>query len=129
MRLPATKLLLTAGLIALLSAMPAGAQQVTVNFLSDQPPETFAAAIAAFEAANPNIKIASERVPSDSMNAQVEARLSAKDPGIDVYAVASPRVPAMANRGSLLSLEALHSAIHAVTECPSRRTRTYDGDC
>lgn len=128
LRLPVTKLLLTAGLIALVSVMPAGAQQVTVNFLSDQPPETFAAAIAAFEAANPDIKIASERVPSDSMNAQVEARLSAKDPGIDVYAVDSPRVPAMAARGYLLNLESLHAAIDAVTDEPGRSAITYNGE-
>ena len=57
------------------AAMPASAQQVTLNFLTAEPPEVYEAAIAAFEAKNPDIKVAYERVPFDSMNAQVEARL------------------------------------------------------
>lgn len=120
-------LLLTAGLISLVTAMPALAQQVTLNFLTAEPPEVYEAAIAAFEAKNPDIKVAYERVPFDSMNAQVEARLGAQDPSIDVYAVDSPRVPAMAARGYLLDAEPWRAAIDAVTNEAGRSAITVDG--
>lgn len=122
------RLLLSAGLLAVASAMPAAAQQVTLNFLTAEPPEVYEAAIAAFEAKNPDIKVAYERVPFDSMNAQVEARLSAQDPSIDVYAVDSPRVPAMASRGYLLNSEPWRAQIDAVTNEAGRSAITYNGE-
>ena len=121
------KLLASAGLLSALLAGTAAAQQVTLNFLTAEPPEVYQAAIAAFEAKNPDIKVAYERVPFDSMNAQVEARLSAKDPSIDVYAVDSPRVPAMASRGYLVDAEPWRAQIDAVTNEAGRSALVYDG--
>lgn len=107
--------MVTASSVLLGALTPAAAQQVTLNFLTAEPPEVYEEAIAAFEAANPDIDVAYERVPFDAMNAQIEARLGAEDPSIDVYAVDSPRVPAMASRGYLVSAEPWRDEIDAVT--------------
>lgn len=122
-----TRLFLLASASAFaIAASPVAAQQVTLNFLTAEPPEVYEAAIAAFESAHPDIKIAYERVPFDSMNAQVEARLSAQDPSIDVFAVDSPRVPAMASRGYLLETEEWRAQIEAVTNEAGRSAIVYD---
>ena len=101
------------------------AAATTLNFLTAEPPDVYAAAIAAFEKQNPDIKVQYERVPFDSMNAQIEARLGTKDPSIDVYAVDSPRVPAMAQRGYLLKFEDYRQQIDAITNPAARNALLY----
>ena len=116
---------LAAGLLALGGG--GAAAQTTLNFLTAEPPDVYAAAIAAFEKLNPDIKVAYERVPFDSMNAQIEARLSTKDPSIDVYAVDSPRVPAMVSRGYLLNFDDRREQIEAVTTPAARNALLFQG--
>jgi len=63
---------------------PAPAEEITVNFLNVMPDKVYVPAIAAFEKANPGIKIREQKVPFDQLNAQVQARIGAGDSSIDI---------------------------------------------
>ena len=90
------------------------ARATTLNFLAAERPEVFKPAIAAFEKANPGTSVAYTQVPFDSLNAQIQARIGSQDPGIDVYAADTPRIPAFASRGFLLDLSPYQAEIRAV---------------
>ena len=88
----------------LLAAPAVHAADVTLNFLFTQPPATWDSVIAAFEKANPGIKIARQQVPFDALNAAVQSRIGSKDTSIDVFGCDEPRVPAFSRRGFLTDL-------------------------
>ena len=92
----------------------AGVRAATLNFLAAERPEVFQPVIAAFEKANPGTSVAYTQVPFDSLNAQIQARIGSQDPGIDVYAADTPRVPAFASRGFLLDLSPYQAQIQAI---------------
>ena len=96
------------------TSLAAGAHAVTLNFLAAERPEVFQPAIAAFEKANPGTSVTYTQVPFDSLNAQIQARVGSQDPGIDVYAADTPRIPAFASRGFLLDLSPYQAQIKAV---------------
>jgi multiple sugar transport system substrate-binding protein len=79
----------------------------TLTFVNAQDPGTFDKVIAAFEAANPTIKIKQQVVPFDDLNATVQSRLGGKDSDIDLYDVDEPRLAAFAARGFLEPLDDL----------------------
>jgi multiple sugar transport system substrate-binding protein len=79
----------------------------TLTFVNAQDPGTFDKVIAAFEKANPTIKIKQQVVPFDDLNSTVQARLGAKDSDIDLYDVDEPRLAAFAARGFLEPLDDL----------------------
>ena len=107
-------LALGAGLLAApLITRSASAQEVRIGFLSSQRAGAFDAVIAAFETANPGIKVQAQHVPFDQLNAQIQARLGAGDASIDVFTVDSPRVPAYAHKGFLADLTAMRGEIEA----------------
>ncbi|MFB9262729.1 ABC transporter substrate-binding protein [Bradyrhizobium erythrophlei] len=109
-------LVLGSGLLAtpLVSRFALG-QDVRIGFLSSQKPGAFDAVIAAFEKANPGIKVQSQNVPFDQLNAQIQARLGAGDTSVDVYTVDEPRVPAYAHKGFLTDLTATRAEIEAAS--------------
>jgi multiple sugar transport system substrate-binding protein len=102
---------LTAALFAALGlaglSSPAVADQVTINFLNPMPATVYAPAIAAFEKANPDIKIREQKVPFDQLNSQVQARIGSGDTSIDIYNADPPRVPALVSRKLLSDLSNL----------------------
>lgn len=108
---------LVAGLAALeLALLSSAAQaQAVINFLSAEEPATFAAVIEAFEAEHPEFTVEHTSVPFENMNQQIEARIGGQDPGIDVYLVDTPRVPAYVSRGYLLELEDMRAEVEEVT--------------
>src|SRR3982751_1571533 len=54
----------------------------TLTFVNAQDPGTFDKVIAAFQKANPTIKIKQQAVPFDDLNSTVQSRLGAKDSDI-----------------------------------------------
>src|SRR5262245_12896875 len=107
-------LALGSGLLAtpLVSRLALG-QDAKIGFLSSQKPGAFDSVIAAFEKANPGIKVQSQNVPFDQLNAQIQARLGAGDTSVDVYTVDEPRVPAYAHKGFLTDLTPMRAEIEA----------------
>jgi multiple sugar transport system substrate-binding protein len=93
----------------------AQADEASIGFLSSQKPGAFDAVIAAFEKANPGLKVQSQNIPFDQLNAQVQARLGAGDTSVDVYTVDEPRVPAYAHKSFLSDLTASRAEIEAVS--------------
>jgi multiple sugar transport system substrate-binding protein len=81
--------------------------RTTLTFVNAQDPGTFDKVIAAFQAANPNIKIKQQVVPFDDLNSTVQSRLGSKDAGIDLYDVDEPRLASFAARGFLEPLDDL----------------------
>jgi multiple sugar transport system substrate-binding protein len=79
----------------------------TLTFVNAQDPGTFDKVIAAFQKANPTIKIKQQVVPFDDLNSTVQSRLSGKDSDIDLYDVDEPRLAAFAARGYLEPLDDL----------------------
>jgi multiple sugar transport system substrate-binding protein len=79
----------------------------TLTFVNAQDPGTFDKVIAAFQKANPTIKIKQQVVPFDDLNSTVQSRLGSKDSGIDLYDVDEPRLAAFAARGFLEPLDDL----------------------
>jgi ABC-type glycerol-3-phosphate transport system substrate-binding protein len=116
--------LLLAGLIPLSAA---SAADVTLNFLHAQTEGTYGPVIAAFEKANPGIKVREQRVPFDALNAQIQARIGAGDDSIDLYGADEPRVPALAKRGLLKDLSAVQALVVAGTTPEAVSATTYDG--
>ena len=110
---------------ALPSAHAAGV--TTITFLNPERPETYAPIIAAFEKANPDIKVRDETVPFDQLNGQVEARIGTGDTSVDVYAVDEPRVPALASRGLLKDLSAVRPQAEAAMTPEAMRVTTFQG--
>lgn len=118
-----------AGLAALAFAlMTTTAQaQTIINFLTAEEPATFAAVIEAFEAEHPDYTVEHTSVPFENMNQQIEARIGGQDPGIDVYLVDTPRVPAYVSRGYLKELEELRDEVEAVTNETALNVLTHEG--
>jgi multiple sugar transport system substrate-binding protein len=79
----------------------------TLTFVNAQDPGTFDKVIAAFQKANPTIKIKQQAVPFDDLNTTIQSRLGSKDPSIDLFDVDAPRLAAFAARGFLQPLDDL----------------------
>jgi multiple sugar transport system substrate-binding protein len=79
----------------------------TLTFLNAQDPGTFKKFVAAFEKANPKIKVKLQTLPYDDLNSAVQSRLGSKDSSIDVFEVDEPRLAAFAARGYLAELDDL----------------------
>ena len=71
----------------------------TLTFLNAQDPGTFNKFVAAFEKANPDIKVKLQTLPFDDLNAAVQSRVGQKDSSIDLYEVDEPRLAGFAARG------------------------------
>lgn len=115
-----------AALFLLSTAGAAMAQQVTINFLTAEAEGSFDAAIAAFEAANPDIKVNFETVPFDSMVPTIESRVGSQDSSLDLFLVDTPRVPAMANSGYLMDISDRLEAVQAVASDPAQIALKYN---
>lgn len=87
--------------------------QTTVNFVGEAPLQVFSPVIDAFEKANPDIKIAYQQVPFEDLNAAIQSRVGGGDTSIDIFECDTPRIPAFASKGYLLSLEDIRSKIEA----------------
>jgi len=122
---------LTSGLLlagaAMLAAIPAQAEDVTINFLHSENERTYQPVIEAFEKANPGIKIRQQPVPFDQLNAQIQARIGAGDDSIDLYGADEPRVPALAKRGLLKDLSSELEKVTAATTPEAVSATTADG--
>jgi multiple sugar transport system substrate-binding protein len=104
--------------------------RTTLTFVNAQDPGTFDKVIAAFQAANPTIRIKQQVVPFDDLNSTVQSRLGAKDTEIDLYDVDEPRLAAFAARGFLeplddLAREAQNSIAPAALKITSYHGRQY----
>jgi len=103
------------------------AEDVTINFLHAQGPTIYEAVIADFEKQNAGLKVREQRVPFDQLNAQVQARIGAKDTSIDVYAADEPRVPALADRGLLRDLSSLKDQTIEATTAKAVEATSWNG--
>jgi multiple sugar transport system substrate-binding protein len=99
----------------------------TLTFVNAQDPGTFDKVIAAFQTANPTIKIKQQAVPFDDLNATVQSRLGAKDPGIDLFDVDEPRLAAFAARGFLEPLDDLRQQAGDRIDPNALKITTYQG--
>lgn len=116
------------GLLALVASGTVLAQPVTIRFLTQNKIEVFKPSIDAFEKAHPNIKVDFQTVPFDSLTPQIEARVGARDPGLDVFMVDSPRIPALSTKGYLLNLNEFQPRAKAVTSKEAYGVLTYKSD-
>lgn len=99
----------------------------TLTFVNAQDPGTFDKVIAAFEKANPTIKIKQQAVPFDDLNSTVQSRLGAKDSDIDLYDVDEPRLASFAARGFLEPLDDLKTQAQGKIDPKALQITTYDG--
>ncbi|WP_250007746.1 sugar ABC transporter substrate-binding protein [Actinoplanes sp. M2I2] len=99
----------------------------TLTFVNAQDPGTFDKVIAAFEKANPTIKIKQQVVPFDDLNSTVQSRLGAKDSDIDLYDVDEPRLAAFASRGFLEPLDDLRGQAEGQIDPNALKITTFDG--
>jgi len=76
----------------------------TITLLTADPQKNLQPAIDGFEKANPDITVEYEYVPFDQYNNLIEQRIGSQDPGVDVYAVDSGAVGALASKGYLVDL-------------------------
>jgi multiple sugar transport system substrate-binding protein len=97
----------------------------TLTFVNAQDPGTFDKVIAAFQKANPSIKIKLQTVPFDDLNSTVQSRLGAKDSGIDLYDVDEPRLAAFAARGFLEPLDDLRQQAGDRVDANALKITTY----
>ncbi len=114
--------------LATLLASTALAQEVTLNFLTAEQDATVMPMIEAFEAAHPEIDVVHESIPFDAMNAAIESRIGSGDSSIDVFLVDSPRVPALANRGYLASMEDLREEVEAIATPAAVGVLEHEGE-
>ena len=77
---------------------------VTLSFVGPEQPSAMEPVIAAFEAANPTIKVVYESVPFAQLNDILQTRLGSGDTTPDIYTADQPRIPALVDRGYLLDL-------------------------
>jgi multiple sugar transport system substrate-binding protein len=99
----------------------------TLTFVNAQDPGTFDKVIAAFEKANPTIKIKQQAVPFDDLNSTVQSRLGAKDSDIDLYDVDEPRLASFAARGFLEPLDDLKAQAADKIDPKALQITQYDG--
>jgi len=101
--------------------------RTTLTFVNAQDPGTFDKVIAAFEAANPTVRIKQQVVPFDDLNSTVQSRLGAKDTEIDLYDVDEPRLAAFAGRGFLEPLDDLAREAGSAIAPEALEITTYEG--
>lgn len=87
-----------------LAAGAAHGEDIVLNFLNVQNDDTYKKAIADFEASHPGIVIREQKVPFDSLNPQVQARIGSGDTSIDLYDADPPRISALVSQGLLADL-------------------------
>jgi multiple sugar transport system substrate-binding protein len=118
-----------ASLLASTVALPAAAQEATtLNFLTAEQDATVMPMIEGFEALHPEIDVVHESIPFDAMNAAIESRIGAQDPSIDVFLADSPRIPALASRGYLASMEDLRADVEAVASPAAVEVLSWNGE-
>jgi multiple sugar transport system substrate-binding protein len=103
------------------------AQSITLEWLSDQPQERYQPLIDAYRKARPNVQIQVQQVPFENLNAQVQARIGSGDSSPDMYAADTPRIPALANQGLLMDLEAYRSEIEPQVDAKSLESVSFEG--
>src|SRR4051794_34376522 len=99
----------------------------TLTFVNAQDPGTFDKVIAAFERANPTIKVKQQAVPFDDLNSTVQSRLGSKDADIDLYDVDEPRLAAFAARGFLEPLDDLRTQAQGKIDPRAMDITSYQG--
>lgn len=108
-------------------SMAAQSNEVNLNFVGPEQPSAMEPVIAAFEAANPTIKVTYESVPFDQLNDILQTRLGSGDATPDVYTADQPRIPALVSRGFLLDITADVGDIAATVLPSSIEASTVDG--
>ena len=98
-----------------------------IRFLHSQPAGTFSEAIKLYESTHPDVHIEEQPVPFDDLNAQVQARVGAKDKSIDVFAADPPRVPSQAERGFLVDVSDDAAAIGQAVVKPALDSVSWNG--
>ena len=91
-----------AAAVTAFSASLAFAQDITLTFVGPESPTSMEPVIAAFEAANPTIRVNYESVPFKDLNSIIQARVGAGDADPDIYTADQPRIAALVDRGMLL---------------------------
>jgi multiple sugar transport system substrate-binding protein len=126
MRAGQHRTLASIAMLLMVSSSSAAMAQVTISILTAEPEGSFDAAIAGFEAQNPDIKVEFETVPFESMVPTIESRLGAKDASLDVFLVDTPRLPALARDGYLMDLSNRLEAVQAVASEAAQSVLMYD---
>ncbi|MBO3681360.1 ABC transporter substrate-binding protein [Streptomyces sp. NEAU-YJ-81] len=99
---------------------------VTLQFVGAQPDGYFDKAIAAFEKANPGIKVKYVSNPASQLSQVLQARLGGKDSSIDAFTADEPKIPSMADRGFLLPLDDLKDEAGKQVSAEAVRATTFD---
>jgi multiple sugar transport system substrate-binding protein len=84
-----------------------GGGDITLQFVGGQPDGYYDKVIAAFEKANPGIKVKYVANPASQLSQVLQARLGSKDSTIDAYTADEPKIPSMAEKGFMLPLDDL----------------------
>ncbi|MGY8791149.1 MAG: ABC transporter substrate-binding protein, partial [Pseudomonadales bacterium] len=113
-------------IITTFSVSVAFAEDVTLTFVGPQAPSSMEPVIAAFEAANPTVKVNYESIPFKDLNSVLQARVGAGDPNPDVYTADQPRIAALVDRSMLLDLSPYVDKIEGVIQS-SVDASTVDG--
>lgn len=115
-----------AAAVTAFSASLAFAQDITLTFVGPESPTSMEPVIAAFEAANPTIRVNYESVPFKDLNSIIQARVGAGDADPDIYTADQPRIAALVDRGMLLDLSPYVDVIEGVIQS-SVDASTVDG--
>jgi multiple sugar transport system substrate-binding protein len=105
----------------------AGSGGGTVTFVNAQDPGTFDQVIAAFEKANPTIKVKQQVVPGADLNSTIQSRLGSEDASIDLYEVDEPRLSSLASRGYLVELPDLAKQAQGKVDPKALEATTFQG--
>jgi len=100
---------------------------VNLSFVGPEQPTAMEPVIAAFQAANPSIKVEYESVPFAQLNDILQTRIGSGDATPDVYTADQPRIPALVSRGYLLDLTAEVGDISSIVIPSAIEASTVDG--
>lgn len=100
----------------------------TITLLMADPQKNVQPALDAFAKEYPNITVEYEYVPFDQYNNLIEQRVGSGDDSVDVYAVDSGAVGALANKGYLVDLTDDFADLVASDSLPATKdANTFDG--
>ncbi|MFG1951956.1 ABC transporter substrate-binding protein [Micromonospora sp. NPDC048830] len=99
---------------------------VTLQFVGGQPDGYYDKAIAAFEQANPGIKVKYVSNPASQLSQVLQARLGGKDSSIDAFTADEPKIPSMVDRGFLLPLDDLKGEADKQASPEAVQATTFD---
>lgn len=100
---------------------------ITLQFVGEEPMESFKPALDAFQAKYPNIKVVYNSVPYANLNDTIQARMSGKDSSMDVYMADEPRIPSIATKGYAVKYPGDTAGLSAALDPKALEAASFDG--